>query len=63
MCHSDPKKAFDQAIEQVGLLNPMSSKIWEKYIDYEIDNNRLANANLLSYLSIETPLKENLLKK
>jgi hypothetical protein len=57
------KKAFDQAIEQVGLVNPLSSKIWEMYIDHEMKNNRLAHANLLSYLAIETPLKENLLKK
>ena len=56
-------KAFEQAIESVGQLNAASSQIWSAYIDYEIKNNRLANANLLSYMSIETPLKDNLLKK
>ena len=30
------KKAFDQAIETVGLFNASSSPIWEKYIDHEI---------------------------
>ena len=60
---SSLKKAFDQAIETVGLFNASSSPIWEKYIDHEIKSNRLANANLLSYMSIETPLKHSLLKK
>ena len=57
------KKAFDHAIETVGLFNAASSPIWSKYIDHEISNNRLANANLLSYMAIETPLKDKLLKK
>ena len=61
--NGDQKKAFDQAIETVGLYNAASSQIWAKYIDHEIANNRLANANLLSYMSIEIPLKDNLLKK
>ena len=61
--NGDQRKAFDQAIETIGLNNAASSQIWSKYIDHEIANNRLANANLLSYMSIEIPLKDNLLKK
>ena len=53
------KKAYDQAIENVGQLNSASSPIWIEYIDYEIANNRYANANLLSYMAIEAPLKDN----
>ena len=33
---SSLKKAFDQAIETVGLFNASSSPIWEKYIDHEM---------------------------
>ncbi len=33
-----------------------SAEIWQKYIEIEIMNNNLGFANLLSYLSVKTPL-------
>ena len=32
------------------------SEIWQRYIDFEIMNNNLGFANLLSFLSVKTPL-------
>ena len=50
-----PKQIFERAIDNVG-RDMKAGEIWVKYIEFETSLNHMGFANLLCYLSIQTPL-------
>ena len=54
---------FDKALDNVALHDMDSAEIWLKYIDFEILRNNMAKVNLLCFMAMETPLKEEKLKE
>lgn len=49
------KQILERALDNVG-QHMRAADIWQKYIDFEIMNNNLGFASLLSFLSVKTPL-------